>query len=229
VKLYSAPLSLFARKVEVALAEKGLAFERVMVPFSQERGYSPKHEDVLAINPKGQVPVFVDNGLNLYDSTVILEYLEDAYPDPPLYPGLPDERAQCRLWDLFADEIMLVPVRGLMHRTTPRRVDPEAWEAAEAKAKGAEAAVGHHHAEIDRRLRSQPYLCGTFSVADISVFMNVLYSQRLGGPSLQPHAALADWYDRLGKRPAFERTVAEILAADLELSAPVERAHRGRS
>ena len=228
MKLYSAPLSLFARKVEIALAEKGLAFERVMVPFSQERGYSPKHEAVLAINPKGQVPVFVDDGLSLYDSTVILEYLEDAYPDPPLFPAAAQERARCRLLDLYADEIMLVPVRGLMHRTTPRRVDPEAWDAAEAKAKDVEGAMGHHHAEIDRRLRARPYLCGTFSVADISVFINVLYSQRLGGPSLQPHAALADWYARLGKRPAFERIVAEILAADLELSAPIERAHRGR-
>ena len=63
MKLYSAPLSLFARKVEIALREKGLAFERVMVPFSQERGYAPKHPDVLAANPKGQVPVLVDGDL----------------------------------------------------------------------------------------------------------------------------------------------------------------------
>ena len=73
VKLYSAPLSLFARKVEIALREKGLAFEQVMVPFSQERGYAPKHPDVLAANPKGQVPVLVDGALSLFDSTVILE------------------------------------------------------------------------------------------------------------------------------------------------------------
>ncbi len=82
MKLYSAPLSLFARKVEVALGEKGLRFERIVVPFSQAEGYKPKNADVLAANPKGQVPVLVDNGLTLYDSTVILEYLEDAYPSP---------------------------------------------------------------------------------------------------------------------------------------------------
>src|SRR3546814_841635 len=120
MRLYSAALSLFSRKVEIALYEKGLAFEQVMVPFSQARGYSPKHPDVLAANPKGQVPVLVDKGLTLYDSTVILEYLEDAYPAPPLYPSTPEERARCRLFDLFADEIMLVPVRALMHRTGPR-------------------------------------------------------------------------------------------------------------
>ena len=73
MKLYSGPLSLFSRKVEVALHEKGLPFERVFVPFSQAKGYSPKHPDVAAANPKAQVPVLVDGDLTLFDSTVILE------------------------------------------------------------------------------------------------------------------------------------------------------------
>src|SRR6187549_3115933 len=96
MKLYSGPLSLFSRKVEIALREKGLAFERIMVRFTQTEGYHPKHPEVLAANPKGQVPVLVDGDLVLYDSTVILEYLEDAHPDPPLYPATPRARAACR-------------------------------------------------------------------------------------------------------------------------------------
>src|SRR5215212_2568307 len=119
MKLYSAPLSLFARKVEIALREKGLEFERVMVPFSQERGYAPKHPDVLAANPKGQVPVLVDDDLSLFDSTVILEYLEDAFPDPPLYPAAPKARARCRMLELFADEVLLVDIKRLMYRSEP--------------------------------------------------------------------------------------------------------------
>ena len=84
MKLYSGPLSLFSRKVEIALGEKGLVFEREMVAFTQERGYQPKHPDVLAANPKGQVPVLVDGDLTLFDSTLIFEYLEDAWPQPPI-------------------------------------------------------------------------------------------------------------------------------------------------
>src|SRR3546814_8839539 len=183
MRLYSAALSHFSRKVEIALYEKGLAFEQVMVPFSQARGYSPKHPDVLAANPKGQVPVLVDKGLTLYDSTVILEYLEDAYPAPPLYPSTSEERARCRLFDLFADEIMLVPVRALMHRTGPRPADPERWAADEARAMQAEARIDEHLAELDDRHRGKVYLCGAFSAADITIFMMVIYSQRLGGPS----------------------------------------------
>jgi glutathione S-transferase len=226
MKLYSGPLSLFSRKVEIALHEKGLAFEQVLVPFSQTRGYSPKHPDVLALNPKGQVPVLSDGDLSLYDSTVILEYLEDAYPAPALYPRSPQERARCRLLDVFADEIMLAPLRFLMHRTEPKPDDLERWQAKELKAREAEPVLGSHFAELGRRLQGRDYLCGAFSSADISVFMTVFWTRRLGGPSLKGHEALASWYARLSERPAFARVVAEILAADRESSAPVEGAFR---
>lgn len=228
VKLYSGPLSLFSRKVEIALLEKGLPFEQVMVPFSQTAGYSPKHPDVLAANPKGQVPVLIDDDLTLFDSTLILEYLDDAYPNPRLYPQPPAERAQCRLFDLFADEIMLVPLRDLMHRTAPRPADPEHWAAAEDKAKQAEAVIADHFAELDGRLQDRRYLGTAFSAADISVFMAVLFSQRLGGPSLDSYPALSDWYRRLMDRPAFGHVAQQITAADRELSTPVDGAHGGR-
>jgi glutathione S-transferase len=226
MKLYSGPVSLFSRKVEIALYEKGLAFERVGVAFTQTKGYAPKHPDVLAFNPKGQVPVFVDGDLSLYDSTVIIEYLEDAYPEPALYPRDPQERARCRLLDLFADEFMLAPLRFLMHRTEPKPDDLERWEAKELKAREAEPALAGHFAELERQLQTKDYLCGAFSAADIAVFMTVFWTRRLGGPSLRGHEALAGWYERLSKRPAFALVVAEILAADAELSAPVEGAFR---
>lgn len=226
MKLYSGALSLFSRKVEIALREKGLPFERIQVPFSQTRGYSPKHPDVLAANPKGQVPVLVDGDLTLYDSTLILEYLEDAHPDPPLLPQTPRERARCRLLDLFADEVMLVPLRALMHRTEPGARKSERWEANEARAREAEAVLDGHFAELDRKLQGKDYLCGAFSMADISVFMPVLYARRLGGPSLKPHGALFAWSARLERRPSFAEAAAAIREADRELSAPVEGAYR---
>ncbi|MEZ5670458.1 MAG: glutathione S-transferase family protein [Alphaproteobacteria bacterium] len=111
MKLYAGPLSLYSHKVEIALREKGLAYEAVPVPFSQTAGYAPKHPQVLAVNPKGQVPVLVDGPLSLYDSTVILEYLDEAHPQPPLFPAGAAARARCRLLEVFADEVMIVPLR----------------------------------------------------------------------------------------------------------------------
>src|SRR5579863_4715367 len=150
--LYSGPLSLFSRKVEIALREKGLPFERVMAPFSQTAGYSPKLPEVVAANPKKQVPVLSDGGLTIYDSTVILEYLEDAYPEPALYPASPSARARCRMLELFADEIMLDPLRALMHRTEPRPDDAARREAAEAKASLAEEVLRQQYGVLDAHL-----------------------------------------------------------------------------
>ena len=174
----------------------------------------------MAINPKGQVPVLVDGDLSLYDSTLILEYLEDAYPEPALYPKAPAERARCRLLDLFADEVMLAPLRFLMHRTEPRPDDMERWNAKELKAREAEPVLAGQFAELDRQLQGRDYLCGAFSAADIAVFMPVFWTRRLGGPSLRGHDALAAWYARLGKRPAFAKVVAEILAAERNCRLP---------
>ena len=80
MKLYSGLLSLFSRKVEIALNEKGLSFERIMVPFNQTVGYSPKHPEVLAVNPKGQIPILIDADLKLYDSTLTSNILRMPIP-----------------------------------------------------------------------------------------------------------------------------------------------------
>jgi len=223
MKLYSAPLSLFARKVEIALAEKGLAFERVMAPFTQTEGYRPKLPEVLAANPKGQVPVLDDDGLPLFDSTLIFEYLEDAYPTPPLYPAAARDKALCRLTELYADEIMLVPLRALMYRSGPRSTDPDRRTRDREEALKAETVITDHYGEIERRLGEQDFLCGAaFTVADIAVFMMVLYSLRLAGPPIAGHPRLAAWYERVAARPSVAPVVEEIAAADRALSFPVD-------
>lgn len=221
MKLYSAPLSLFSRKIEIALREKGLPFERIMVPFTQAAGYTPKHPAVLAANPKGQVPVLVDGDFAIFNSTVIAEYLEDAYPAPPLYPAGAKERARCRLLELFADEILLPPVRALMYRTVPPDPDRERQLAREAEGRRGEAAVLEQYSSLEARLGAQDYFCGTFSIADIGLFMTILFALRLKGPALGGHPRLAAWHARVGARPAAALAAAEIAAADRELSRPI--------
>ena len=114
MRLYSGPLSLFTAKVRIALAEKGLAYERLEVGWSLARRYEPHHPDVVALNPKGQVPVLVDGELAVYDSTLIFEYLEDRYPEPPLYPRDVAGRARCRQLEAAADEILFPHVWTLI-------------------------------------------------------------------------------------------------------------------
>ncbi|EDP64507.1 Glutathione S-transferase, N-terminal domain [alpha proteobacterium BAL199] len=217
MKLYSAPLSLFARKVEIALAEKGLSFERELVAFSQSEGYSPKHPAVIAANPKKQVPVLVDGDLTLFDSTVIFEYLEDAYPQPPLMPRDPKGRARCRLLELTADEILLRPLAKLMYRTEPEHSDPERRRQQAAEAEQAERELLDLYGMVASKLEG-PYLCGAFTTADIAMFMSVLYSLRLGGPKLASIPTLQAWHDAVGSRPTVAAVALEVAEADRRLS-----------
>ena len=218
MKLYSGPLSLFSRKVEIALGEKGLAFEREMVPFTQAKGYSPKHPAVLAANPKAQVPVLVDGDLTLFDSTVIAEYIEDAYPQPPLFPKEPKARARCRLLELYGDEVMLAQVRHLMFRTEPPHPDPAVQALREEEGRRAEGAIRCLYSRLQEQLGDQEFFCGTFSVADIALFMTVLFVLRLKGPGLDGHPALAAWHARVRARPAVKKVADEVAAADRALS-----------
>lgn len=216
-RLYSGDLSLYSRKVEILLHEKGLAFERVAVPFTQSAGYQPKHPAVAAANPKGQVPVLVDGDLTLFDSTVIAEYLEEAYPDPPLYPKGAAARARCRLLELEADEILLPPIRLLMHRSEPPG-DPERRGRQEAEAAKGEEALRRHQAALARRLGDNAWFCGDYSLADIALFTTLTWARRLKGPPLEAEPVLAVWYRRLLERPAVARVATEIAAADRVLS-----------
>jgi glutathione S-transferase len=232
MKLYSGPLSLFARKVEIALEEKGLheaagAYAREMVPFNQQVGYQPKHPAVLAANPKGQVPVLVvprqDGDLALFDSTVIFEYLEDAHPLPPLLPGDAAARARCRMLELYADDVLFQKMRKLVHRSDSPPQDAEARAAQIAAGRQAEAEIAHEFAKLETQLApaqsgGKEFFCGDLSIADIGLFMTMLFIHRLLGPKLDPYPNLAAWNARLMARPAFARAAAEIAAADRALT-----------
>src|SRR5579862_3872353 len=112
--LYSAPLSMFGAKCQIAALEKSLPVRVVMVPFTEDHRYEPKHPEVLRVNPKRQVPVLIHGDVEIFDSTQIFEYLEDLQPTPPLWPKLQSARAQARLLELKSDEVFFPHVIRLM-------------------------------------------------------------------------------------------------------------------
>jgi glutathione S-transferase len=226
ITLYSGPISWFSRKVEIALAEKSLPFEQVLVPFSQTRGYFDKPANVTRINPKRQVPVMVDGELELYDSSVICEYLDERYPALPLLPQEASARAQCRIWTIFGDDVMLDPIRKLMHRTEPHDHKKPHWLQLEEAAKVAMPEIAEHFDYLETALQHREYLCGDFSLADIACFMPVFWSARLAGPQFGNRVALHRWYHGLLTRPSFRKVTEDIIAQDKLLSASVEGAFR---
>ena len=85
IKLYDFLPCPFGQKVRIILAEKGLSYELVQIDFTQGEQRKP---DFLRLNPFGRVPVLIDEDITVYDSTIIAEYLEDEYPEPPLLPAV---------------------------------------------------------------------------------------------------------------------------------------------
>ena len=200
MKLYSGPLSMFGAKAEIALHEKGIDFELVMVPFEMKTLYRPKHLEVARINPKKQVPVLVDGDLEIFDSTQIFEYLETVKPEPPLWPADPKARARARLLEMKADEVYFPPIVRLMGlQATPD--DPAAIEA--------RAAAVHFYDELESRVRAAEWLCGAYSYADIAFYMAQLFGARMTAPMTDAHPRLQAWRDRMSARPA----VAAVAAA----------------
>lgn len=213
MKLYSGPVSLFTAKVRIALAEKALDYERVEVGWNLRDRYEPHHADVVALNPKRQVPVLVDADLVVYDSTVILEYLEERYPDPPLYPRTAEARARCRQLEAVADEIVFPHVWELIDGGLyPAGPDGRSDERLAA----AKRALAEEYAALDKELSGREYLCGGFGVADIATFIMVGAAATLGAPVGEPCASVAAWLSRVGSRPsvAAEMRAIQAVVAD---------------
>ena len=215
MKLYSGPLSLFPAKVRIALDEKGLPYELVSVPFGRAQGYSPKHPDVLALNPKGQVPVLVDGPLALYDSTIILEYLEDRHPSPALYPRDPADRARVRQLEAAADEILFPFVFELIQEVFYK----PAGARDDARIARARDAIAQHYAGLERRLGGGTHLAGDFGVADIGYFLTITVATTLGAPLGDATPRLQAWYDRVRARPSVTKELMAMAAAQERISA----------
>ena len=210
MRLYSGPLSLFTAKVRIALAEKGLAYERVEVGWSLANRYEPHHPDVVALNPKAQVPVLVDGDLAVYDSTLIFEYLEERLPEPPLYPKDLALRARCRQLEAAADEILFPHVWTLIDRGF---YPAGAGARDEVALSAARAGVAHFCDAREKDLAGGTWLCGRdFTVADIATFVFLNAAATLGAPLGPGHTALAAWFERTLARPAVAQEVAALRA-----------------
>jgi glutathione S-transferase len=200
MKLYSAPLSMFGAKNEIAIREKGIDFELVMVPFEMKTLYEPRHPEVLRINPKRQVPVLIDGDLEIFDSTQIFEYLETLALEPALWPPDAKAKARARLLEHKSDEVYFPHVIRLMGlQATPD--DPAAVEA--------RAGATRFYDEMERTIGAQQWLGGDYSYADIAFYMAQLFGERMGAPFGEAHRGLRQWRDHMSARPA----VAKVAGA----------------
>ncbi len=227
--LYHAWASTCSQKVRLALAEKQLAYDSVLLNLRRFEQLSP---EFLAINPGGMVPVLRHDDFQLVESTIINDYLDDAFPEHPLRPRDAKGRARVAEWNRYIDDVPTIAIKKPSFQKNMRpflQTLPEAdleaavsripnpvvaarWrDAARNGIPPTELAAAHAdlRAMLDRMqvaLERTPWLADdSYTLADINM---APFVHRLASFSEYDLAAewpaVAHWYARLRARPAFE-------------------------
>ncbi|MPZ78752.1 MAG: glutathione S-transferase family protein [Deltaproteobacteria bacterium] len=229
IELYHNDMSVCAQKVRFALGEKALKWESHHLNL---RAGDQQKPDYVKLNPNAVVPTLVNEGKVIIESTVINEYLDDAYPEPRLRPTDAAARARMRLWTKQLDESIHAATRTMsnaiafrhqklalgtealktLHEKIP---DPkkraESWEnitkgVDSSYFAGAVRRFDKLLADMETSLREEPWLAGKeFSLADIGYAPYVLRLQDLQLQFLwdkRPH--ISTWFEQVAKRPGYK-------------------------
>lgn len=219
--LYEHPLSSYAQKVKIALREKGLTFS-VEIPEGLGSGNSAGR--FAESSPRLEVPALIDGAARIFDSTIILEYLEDKWPTPPLLPRDPAARAEARMIEDVCDTLYEAINWGLGEIRWFKRAEGELAEKMVATAARQTAEI---QVWLAARLGSRPWFGGeSFGWADIGVapYLNRSFHYGLG---TAPGSTLAQWRERLRQRPSVAATFAEFEAAAANMGDGAQRLASG--
>lgn len=205
--LYEHPLSSYAQKVKIALREKGLAFRAETPP---ALGSGKAGGQFAVASPRNEVPALIDGDVQVFDSTIILEYLEDKFPSPPLLPRDPAARAQARMVEEVCDTLYEAINWGLSEIRWFKRAEGD--QADKMKATAARQTAELQAWLTDKLGTAQWFNGASFGWADLSVapYVNRSFHYGLSTPADSP---LAKWRDRIRERPSVAATFREFEAA----------------
>jgi len=207
ITLYDNPFSPFARKVRLALRLKEIAYQTIDALALEE------HDRLTAVNPRAEVPVLVDDGLVVANSSEIVAYLDDRYRDPSLMPESAVERVKARRWQRIADTVFDAILHDISLWTWPthRRQD--------APPDGLLAAGMADLAKLVQLLEDDlvpgAYVCDALSVADLAVFPHVTSLRLLGVGTVQ-YPKVEAWTARMRALPAVAEDLAYVRTAARE-------------
>ncbi|MHB8529391.1 MAG: glutathione S-transferase family protein [Caulobacteraceae bacterium] len=221
IRLYEHPLSPYAQKVKIALREKHIPFEAAL---PDGLGAGRTGGAFAKASPRGEVPALIEGETGIFDSTIILEYLEDRFPSPPLLPAEASERARVRMLEEVMDTHFEAINWALGEIDWFGRAKGEL--AAELKATAGRQTAGFH-AWLEGQLGKRPWFNGgAFGWGDLCVAPFVATALAVGNA---PAAGsnLADWLDRTLARPSVAQTVSEARAFDIRSSNVADLLARG--
>lgn len=204
LKLYEHPMSAFVMKVKMALNEKGLEYttERPAGLMNGEAAGA-----FVDANPRAEIPTLVDGDVAVFDSTIILEYLEDKWPEPPLRPATPALRARARMLEDVMDTHYEPNNWGLMEVKLAQRAT---GALAERMVAFGTARIGQLQRWLDGQLGDAPWFHGaTCGWADLCVAPVVARSKLAYG--IAPATPrMAAWLDRVVARPTLAPVITQM-------------------
>lgn len=201
----------FARKVRIVLSEKKLEFDLVIEKVWERR------DEFLALNPAGEVPVFTEDAPDgdgtkvvLADSNAICEYLEEAYPDPPLLGGDAFTRAEIRRLVAWFD---LKFHREVTENLVDEKINKRflgLGAPSSVAIRAGHANIGTHLAYIEYLMVRQNWLAGNdFSLADIAAAAQLSCIDYIGDVPWEDFPEAKSWYARLKSRPSVRPLLAD--------------------
>jgi glutathione S-transferase len=213
LKLCGFHISNYFNKVRIALLEKG-------VPFELDASCRPsQQEDFLARTPMGKIPFIEIDGAQLSESQVICEWLEDVYPQKPLYPRDALERARVR---------ELIAILELHVELVARRLYGQVFfgqPVDEALKRSVEKELGKGVRAFRMRAKFDPYVAGSqLTLADCAAFVHLplvslATKQAFGADVLESMPQIKSYLKMLGERPAFKTVNDDRKAAQAAMKA----------
>jgi glutathione S-transferase len=194
VTVYDHPLSPYGQKVKIALMEKGVPFS---APLPSNIGSGATAGDFARVSPRGEVPALVDGDVAVFDSTIILEYIEDRWPEPALLPAAPAERARVRMIEDTMDTHFEAITWGLSEIRNFGRASGEQAEA--MMTRGGQQITGWYR-WLEQQLGGRQWFNGeSFGWGDLAVVPFVNGAVGFGHRPPQG-SALGDWLARANAR-----------------------------
>ena len=211
VEVYWGSGSPYAWRALLALEVKRLHYVSKLIQFSTKEHKTP---EFLKLNPRGKVPVLNDNGFVVYESLAIVKYLDDKYPDPPLFGRTPEESARIMKYISECNSYLEPAGLGVVRPVFFNELDSKRDAVLEAANTAREELR-----LLDERLRNRRWLVGeTVTAADIMIYPVVALLERaLGKPNVeelelklapikQYFPAIAAWIKNVEALPGYEKT-----------------------
>ena len=195
IVLYSYRRCPFAMRVRMAMEEKNLTY---FVIEENLQSFSP---ELLRLHPEGKVPVLLHDEQVIYESSIITEYLDEAFPSPMLMPKAPKDRAQVRLWTYWCNEIFKPDLDEFKYEW--KSLSEEKRLALKERLKG-------HLGKLESALGEKKFIMSDeLTLADIHLFPFYRQLQKIQSSDLETarFTRLNAWLEQILARPSFERAM----------------------